>query len=44
MGPCQDTFGGTYSNIDVFYKMANCLGLARPDAGAGGKPCARKKH
>lgn len=33
MGPCQDTFGGTYSNIDVFYKMANCLGLARPDAG-----------
>ncbi|KAK8047012.1 alkaline phosphatase [Apiospora saccharicola] len=40
MGPCQDTFGGTYSNIDVFYKMANCLGLARPDAGEGegGKP------
>ncbi|KAK8136091.1 hypothetical protein PG984_004031 [Apiospora sp. TS-2023a] len=35
MGPCQDTFGGTYSNIDVFYKMANCLGLARPDAGEG---------
>lgn len=28
LGPCQDTFGGTYSNIDVFYKIANCLGLA----------------
>ncbi|CAP73496.1 uncharacterized protein PODANS_2_8640 [Podospora anserina S mat+] len=27
-GPCQETFGGTYSNIDVFYKIANCLGLA----------------
>ncbi|OTA91490.1 hypothetical protein M434DRAFT_76138 [Hypoxylon sp. CO27-5] len=31
MGPCQETFGGVYGNIDVFYKMANCLGLARPD-------------
>ena len=28
MGPCQEIFGGTYSNIDVFYKMASCLGLA----------------
>ncbi|KAK5663134.1 hypothetical protein OQA88_6551 [Cercophora sp. LCS_1] len=27
MGPCQDTFGGTYNNIDVFYKIASCLGL-----------------
>ncbi len=27
-GPCQETFGGTYSNIDIFYKMASCLGLA----------------
>lgn len=48
MGPCQDAFGGTYSNIDVFYKMASCLGLARPDAGParapgnGTKPCAHK--
>ncbi|KAI2602039.1 alkaline phosphatase-like protein [Hypoxylon sp. NC1633] len=32
MGPCQDSFGGVYGNIDLFYKMANCLGLARPDA------------
>ncbi|KAH6611053.1 tyrosine phosphatase [Trichoderma cornu-damae] len=33
LGPCQETFGGTYSNVDIFYKMANCLGLAqgRPD-------------
>lgn len=30
MGPCQETFSGTYSNIDVFYKIANCLGLAQP--------------
>ena len=35
MGPCQETFGGVYSNIDVFYKMANCLGLAQPDTKAG---------
>ncbi|KAK4169058.1 putative alkaline phosphatase precursor [Cladorrhinum sp. PSN259] len=28
-GPCQETFGGTYSNIDVFYKIANCLGLGQ---------------
>ncbi|KAL1841428.1 hypothetical protein VTJ49DRAFT_7043 [Mycothermus thermophilus] len=27
MGPCQEEFGGTYSNIDVFFKMAGCLGL-----------------
>ncbi|EFY93239.1 protein tyrosine phosphatase [Metarhizium acridum CQMa 102] len=29
MGPCQETFGGTYNNVDIFYKMATCLGLAR---------------
>ncbi|KAJ2898509.1 hypothetical protein MKZ38_003859 [Zalerion maritima] len=28
MGPCQHLFQGTYMNIDVFYKMAECLGLA----------------
>ena len=27
MGPCQEAFGGTYSNIDIFYKLADCLGL-----------------
>lgn len=43
MGPCQDTFGGVYGNIDVFYKMANCLGLARPDANEGGSGCTKSK-
>lgn len=28
-GPCQEIFGGTYNNIDVFYHMAECLGLSR---------------
>jgi hypothetical protein len=35
-GPCEFTFGGTYSNIDVFYKIANCLGLATDEEGDGG--------
>lgn len=26
-GLCQEIFGGIYSNIDVFYKIVNCLGL-----------------
>lgn len=29
-GPCQETFSGTYDNTDIFYKMANCFGLAQP--------------
>jgi hypothetical protein len=29
MGPCQELFGGVYGNIDIFFNMANCLGLAR---------------
>lgn len=29
MGPCQATFGGTFSNVDIFYKIASCLGMAR---------------
>ncbi|KAM7197996.1 alkaline phosphatase [Rhypophila sp. PSN 637] len=29
MGPCQEAFGGTYENIDLFYKMAECLGLGQ---------------
>jgi hypothetical protein len=43
-GPCQETFGGTYSNIDVFFKIAGCLGLGQPrnrtmgeGSGCGGK-------
>ncbi len=31
MGPCQELFGGVYGNIDIFFNMANCLGLARPN-------------
>jgi len=29
MGPCQADFGGVYNSIDIFYKMASCLGLSR---------------
>ncbi|KAK5941034.1 hypothetical protein PMZ80_006311 [Knufia obscura] len=28
-GPCQADFGGVFNSIDVFYKMAGCLGLSR---------------
>ena len=28
-GPCQELFGGVYNNIDIFFGMADCLGLAR---------------
>ena len=35
MGPCQELFGGVYGNIDVFFSMANCLGLGRPDNATG---------
>ena len=35
-GPCQEIFGGVYGNIDLFYKMASCLGLGRPDNKPGG--------
>jgi alkaline phosphatase len=31
MGPCQDIFGGVYGNVEVFFKMAECLGLARSE-------------
>jgi hypothetical protein len=30
MGPCQELFGGVYGNIDIFFNMADCLGLAQP--------------
>ncbi|KAL7769576.1 hypothetical protein ACKLNR_000960 [Fusarium oxysporum f. sp. zingiberi] len=29
LGPCQETFSGTFNNVDIFYKIANCLGLAQ---------------
>ncbi|KAI5859423.1 alkaline phosphatase-like protein [Durotheca rogersii] len=47
MGPCQETFGGVYGNIDIFYKMAECLGLARPDNKPPADPnngCGSTKH
>lgn len=28
-GPCQELFGGVYNNIDIFFAMAACFGLAR---------------
>lgn len=31
MGPCQELFGGVYSSIDIFYGMAECLGLSQPN-------------
>ena len=47
-GPCQETFGGTYSNIDIFFKMADCLGLGQPTnrtqgtTSGGGSSCNGK--
>ncbi|KUJ21506.1 alkaline phosphatase-like protein [Mollisia scopiformis] len=38
MGPCQELFGGVYGNIDIFFNMANCLGLARPNNATGTTP------
>lgn len=35
MGPCQELFGGVYGNIDIFFNMADCLGLARSSNATG---------
>lgn len=35
-GPCQMDFAGVYSNIDVFFKIADCLGLSRYEAPGSG--------
>lgn len=35
MGPCSETFGGVYGNIDIFFNMAECLGLARSSNATG---------
>jgi len=32
MGPCQMDFAGVYNSIDIFFKMADCMGLARYEA------------
>ncbi|KAK2746067.1 hypothetical protein FQN57_003407 [Myotisia sp. PD_48] len=29
MGPCQEDFGGVYNSIDIFFGMAQCLGLSQ---------------
>lgn len=34
-GPCQETFSGTFNNIDIFYKIANCLGLGTDEEDGG---------
>lgn len=36
MGPCSENFGGVYNNIDIFFSMAECLGLARGSSAPGG--------
>ncbi|KAK4632021.1 Alkaline phosphatase H [Fulvia fulva] len=38
MGPkgCQELFGGVYNSIDIFFKMAECLGLSQVPAGGNG--------
>lgn len=41
-GPCQEHFGGTYSSIDVFYKMAGCLGLSQKPKRGHAKPKSGK--
>lgn len=38
MGPGADGFGGTYGNVDVFFRVAGCLGLSRPRSGARSTP------
>lgn len=45
-GPCQEKFGGTYSNVDIFFKMAECLGLGHGKnvtEAAGGSQCGSGK-
>ncbi|KKK15323.1 hypothetical protein P175DRAFT_0476756 [Aspergillus ochraceoroseus IBT 24754] len=40
-GPCQELFGGVYNSVDIFFNMAECLGLAetkRGGHGNSGKP------
>ncbi|KAL4814728.1 alkaline-phosphatase-like protein [Aspergillus spinulosporus] len=38
-GPCQELFGGTINSIDIFFNIAECLGLAETKRGSsnGGK-------
>ncbi|GAB7366632.1 hypothetical protein MBLNU230_g8616t1 [Neophaeotheca triangularis] len=34
LGPCQEIFAGSYNSIDVFFGMAECLGLSRKKVGS----------
>ena len=36
MGPCQEIFGGVYNSIDVFFHIAECLGLSRTSSNSTG--------
>lgn len=36
-GPCQELFGGVYNSIDVFFGIAECLGLSEQKGGHGGQ-------
>ncbi|KAF3936333.1 hypothetical protein ABW19_dt0209816 [Dactylella cylindrospora] len=38
LGPCQELFGGVQNNIDIFFNIANCLGLSRTAHGKGQDP------
>lgn len=35
-GPCQELFGGVYNSIDIFFGMAECLGLSETKGSSGG--------
>ncbi|KAI9369032.1 alkaline-phosphatase-like protein [Aspergillus egyptiacus] len=37
-GPCQELFGGTYNSVDIFFYMAECLGLAETKGGSHDHP------
>jgi alkaline phosphatase len=28
LGPCSNIFGGVYNNVDIFFKISECLGLS----------------
>lgn len=34
LGPCQELFGGTFNSIDIFFNIAECLGLAETRGGS----------
>ncbi|KAJ5147402.1 hypothetical protein N7526_000754 [Penicillium atrosanguineum] len=38
-GPCQELFGGVYNSIDIFFHIAECLGLSETQ-GRAAESCA----